>query len=599
MLRLSRVRSSILRVSVLRFFSEARRRRLRLWPLFLLLLFLASCSGVQQRAWLDAPGWKRGVAVGRMLVPDAATLALDDEGTLYSLLISDDGPTVVALDRRAERLWERSLDLDLQRPDRPQLVWDGAQLRLFWIDGERLYAATMDTTGTLREEPQPISGEAPVATYDLATDNGRVAVWFAGSRRDPGLYALDPDDPSSAPRLVDEEGIRPQIAYDAQGHLHAVWTQYPSGAGEARFLYAGSDAQQASGVVVLETPVSVTSTMEGASLGIEGETAYLFWSVVVRTGLGAGTATTEYVTFPLGQPQAATTPQRLYVPSSAELPYGDAPADGPLRAGERAPLDAGGRATPLSLEANDVIVDELVVAARSTVAYQLRKEASQATLVFLDEGAAQGYQLLSFSRTATSSPYVRSDGDGYLYATWLEPAEPSGYRAYFASTAPDISSALQELRPADVQQMVVESIFGLLAGAVLAPFAAILWLIAPLIVLGLTAFMRREDEGLISAGTALSLALALAAFLAVKGLTLPGFNEYVPFSAWIPILPDWLGAVLQWSVPLLITLVALVVAWQLTFRRKSQSVLYFLLIYAAADSVLSMAIYGSVVYGFI
>ncbi|MFW6182580.1 MAG: hypothetical protein ACOC8X_02200, partial [Chloroflexota bacterium] len=163
----------------------------------------------------------------------------------------------------------------------------------------------------------------------------------------------------------------------------------------------------------------------------------------------------------------------------------------------------------------------------------------------------------------------------------------------------DISAALQELRPVDVQQMVFESIFGLLAGAVLAPFAAIVWLIAPLVILGVTTFMRREGEGLISAGTALSLALALAAFLAVKGLTLPGFNEYVPFSAWIPVLPEWLGAVLQWSVPLLITIVGLIVAWQHTFRRKSQSVLYFLLIYAAADSLLSMAIYGSVVYGFI
>ncbi|HSM58323.1 MAG TPA: hypothetical protein VK879_19370 [Candidatus Sulfomarinibacteraceae bacterium] len=580
-------------------FVKARRLRLRTWPLMLLLLFLAGCSSVQERVWLDAPGWQRGIAMGRMLVPDAATLALDGERTLYTFLITGDGPTVVALDRRAERLWQRSLDIDLQRPDRPQLVWDGAQLRLFWIDGERLYTAAMDAAGNVVEDARPLSGETRVATYDVAVDNGRIAVWSGGPRREPGVYALDLGAASAGPRLVDEVGIRPQLAYDAQGVLHAIWTQYPSGAGAARFLYAQSDSQPPSGTIVLETLISVTSSMEGPFLGIEEETAYLFWSVLVRTGLGAGTATTEYVTFPLGQPQAASAPARLYVPSAYDLPYGDAPAAGSLQAGGRAPLDAGGRATPLSLEANDLIAGELVVAARATVAFQLRKEASQATLVFLDGGAPQGYQLLSFTRTATSSPYVRSDGDGYLYATWLEPAEPSGYHVYFASTAPDISAALQELRLADVQQMAVETIFGMLAGAVLAPFVAILWLIAPIIILGVTSFMRREGASLISAGTAISLALALAAFLVVKGLTLPGLNEYVPFSAWIPIMPRWLETVLRWSVPVLIPIVGLAAAWHLTFRRRNQSVLYFLLIYAAADSLLSMAIYGSVVYGFI
>jgi hypothetical protein len=82
-------------------------------------------------------------------------------------------------------------------------------------------------------------------------------------------------------------------------------------------------------------------------------------------------------------------------------------------------------------------------------------------------------------------------------------------------------------------------------------------------------------------------------------LTLPGIGDYVPFSSWIPIIPGWLEWPLRWGVLLFIGASALLVAWHFTYRRRAHSALNFMLIYAGVDSVLSMAVYGSIIYGFL
>jgi PAS domain S-box-containing protein len=271
----------------------------------------------------------------------------------------------------------------------------------------------------------------------------------------------------------------------------------------------------------------------------------------------------------------------------------------PLRAGPRVPLTGAGGSVPLGLESNPFVARELVVAARASVAFKLRRQATQATLLYFRDGRPTAYQLLNFSPSSTGSPYVRSDDAGYLYATWLERAEERGFLVYLGSTAPDVLDRLDRLTLPDVGRMAAETIFGMLAGAALSPFVGILWLIGPLLALGLTSFLRRESEGTIAAGSLLSLVLALVIYWAVKLSTLPGATDYVPFSASIPIVPQWMEAPLRWGVMLTIMIVSLLTAWHFTYRRKTQSALYFILIYVGVDSVLSLAIYGSIIFGFV
>lgn len=577
------------------------------WLCLLFLLFtLAACTGPVENVWLDAPGWKRGQLIGETGLSNPASLALDEQGRLYLLLVdaAQNGvrPRVAALDRTLSVLWQRPLDVEFSRVDLPRIVWDGERLQLFWLSDGNLYSAAMDTSGAVVSTPDPLVAEGELDSYDVSVgDRGRISLWYAGSRREPGLYALRLDGDASQPVLVDEEGIEPRVRYDHDGNLHALWIRYPLGASQSVFYYGSypqGEAEPGRQTEVAAPSISLTSTFQGPYFGIDEAHAYVFWSVLVRTGPQAGASETNFVSLPLGQPAQATRPQPLFVPSSSDLPYESA-EETPLRAGPRVPLTGAGGSVPLGLESNPFVARELVVAARASIAFELRRQATQATLLYFRDGRPTAYQLLNFSPSSTGSPYVRSDDAGYLYATWLERAEERGFLVYLGSTAPDVLDTLDRLTLPDVGRMAAETIFGMLAGAALSPFVGILWLIGPLLALGLTSFLRRESEGTIAAGSLLSLVLALVIYWAVKLSTLPGATDYVPFSASIPIVPQWMEAPLRWGVMLTIMIVSLLTAWHFTYRRKTQSALYFLLIYVGVDSVLSLAIYGSIIFGFI
>lgn len=574
---------------------------------FLLVLTLAACSGPPEGAWLNAPGWGRAQLFGQSSIPDPAPVALDGEGNIYTIFATqwEENQTlsVLKVDRDVNQVWESQLNADLIRPDQPYIAWDGDNLRIFWIDRERLYTATMDGAGQIVFGPHLLSGEETASDYAVASgDERQIAIWFGGTALNPGVFAVDPKAPDSAPRLVDADGYRPQLRFDAGGDLHAIWLHHPPGVVDATVFYGQfkGATEIDDGISLVSFTVGFTSGLEGPSLGVDGERVYVLWSILVRTGPAAGSATTSYISFPLGQPQQATTPQDLYVPAHYDLAYDDALTGNLLQAGPRVSLDQGGsRTAPLDMWTDQIPQRELVIAARAIVAYELRKQASQAMLIYFQDGQASTYQLLSFSRSGTRAPYVRSDAEGHLYATWMETgAEESRFVAYLAGTAPDVHAALNQTSLRDVGRMLSETIFGLLAGAVLSPFVGVLWLVAPVIVLAATSFLRHDDERTISPGSAVSLLLALGAYWAVKIGTLPGIGEHVPFSGWIPIIPHWLDFPLRYGVLILIAIAALIVAWRFTYRRQAHSALNFMLIYTAVDSVLSMAIYGSIVYGF-
>ena len=94
----------------------------------------------------------------------------------------------------------------------------------------------------------------------------------------------------------------------------------------------------------------------------------------------------------------------------------------------------------------------------------------------------------------------------------------------------------------------------------------------------------------------ISLALVLVAYWAGKLVTLSDTLTYVPFSGWIPIIPAWLGILLQLAVPIAIAIVALRIAWHYTGHRAIQSAFLFLIIYGLVDSVLTMAIYSGLLF---
>jgi hypothetical protein len=192
---------------------------------------------------------------------------------------------------------------------------------------------------------------------------------------------------------------------------------------------------------------------------------------------------------------------------------------------------------------------------------------------------------------------LASDGARQLYATWIERSEENpGYQVYLASTAGDIRQALSPLTSGDIGRMVVNTVFGMLTGAVFFPVAMLLWLVLPLLILAATWPLRRHSAVITSRWSLISIALALLAYWGVKLVTFARAKYYVPFSGWIPIIPSWLGVVLQIGVPITIAVVAFATASYTVKRIQNKSAVVFVVFYALVDSFLTMAVYGGLLY---
>jgi hypothetical protein len=582
------------------------RRLIFLTWLPLLALVLSACSGPAERVWLSAPGWNRAGLVANTPLVDPVTMALDDAGNIYFFLLGEDEdtphPRVITLNRKAEVVSDRTYEVALKRPDQSRILWAGGVLQLFWLSDQGLYTAQLEGgTGDMSGPPLLLSGDAKVASYDVAQGaDGAMAIWYAGSEEDPGLYALPPGDPSREATLVDPLGILPNVGYDDAGTLHATWARYPPGEDHPQFFYgAYQDGRYVPGeeTMVLEPRVG-TTRVYGPWLGLDEQDVYLLWTIIPRIGPRSGMAATYYVRFPPGQPAAASPVGQLSIPYEYHLDYQSFPDSG-LETGPRVAL--GSEAPYDNTYISELVLDpalapELAIAFHTRLAYLRRKEQGQVSAVFFQDGTPAGYQQITFTPANSGFPAILSDEAGQLYITWLESGAESGYDVYFSSTAPDIRKALSSLTWDDVGRLGPEVFFGLLGGAVLVPLA-LAWIIAPLVVLGLTSVIRRNDENLTSLGVLVSLALAIAAYWVSKLLLLSTITGYVPFSAWLPFIPPALNLPLQVGVPLLITGLALAVAWRYTYGRDRPSPFFFLLIYMAVDSILTMAVYGVTFYG--
>jgi hypothetical protein len=566
-------------------------------------MLVAACTDSPERLWLKAPGWSRAQLVGRTLVSDPVPVALDDVGRAYFLLVAEkDGlayPRVIALDRRLAQVWDRIYDVPLVQANQPQILWNATGLDLFWISNQELYYASLDPAGTFMGQPALLSGDNRVDSYAVARDaDGSTTVWYGGPRQHPGLYALSLEELAEQATLVDAQGIGPDLQYDRAGTLHATWAHYPPGYEDKRLFYAAYPDGvylPGQGTIVLEPRLGTATTLAGPRLGLDRQEVYLFWSEVSHAGVEAGKVKTSYIHFPRGQPSLVSPAQPLLIPSAYNLTYLPTSGDG-LEAGERVALDSRGISSITDLAVNPGQAQELAITFRAHIDYLRRKTQGQISTAFLQDGDAVSYQLLSFTPSDSADPAIIADQTGQLYVTWLEKDASPGSKVFFASTAPEIRGALGTLTWRDLGQLSAETTFGLLGGALLIPLVLV-WMLPPLVVVGLTSVIRQEGARFTDLGTLVTLVPAITTYWLTKLLTLPGIRDYVPFSAWLPFIPSWLGALLRWIAPLLFTGLGLLAAWNYTYRRSNPSTLFFVLIFAAVDGVLTVAVYGVLFYG--
>ena len=589
-----------------------KRKITILFSLLLLSVLLAACSGPDQHIWLKTPDWSRAAFLGNTVVNDPPPMAQDADGNLYFVLFSnlpeEDQmmPTVVARDGNGAPLWTKSLEAySLHRPDEPQLIWDGDHLQLFWLEDDSLYMLTLDQDANPVGEPLRLSAEITVGSFSVSVDaNARHTLWFAGPRDDPGVYALTSLDGNGEILPIDPEGSRIQLRYDQENTLHALWLQYPLGYGRTQILYgvypAVSNPTSISPTSLYELVVGPSNGLEGPVLGIDNDTAYIFWTVIVRSGLEAGAVQTSYMHFPLEAVAQISAPDSIVVPADYNLEFEAAP-NASLQTGGRAILanTQGFRTNELEeFVPNTQQSGELALIFRSSTQHLWRKMKDQINVVYFDKGQTTSYQPLSFTTTLSTSPNLYNDAAGYLYATWLEKIDSQSYATYFASTSPQIEATLSKSSGREVGRVVAQTAFGMLVGVLLAPIAAGVLAIAPLVVIFLLGPLRKLGSNRVQDFFSLvTIALAILSVWAGKFAVFPGMLDYVPFSAWIPEIPVLLGNIMRYAVPLFGSALAIFVAWFYTYRQSNKSTLYFSLIYVGVDSVFTAAIYAVLIYG--
>jgi hypothetical protein len=225
----------------------------------------------------------------------------------------------------------------------------------------------------------------------------------------------------------------------------------------------------------------------------------------------------------------------------------------------------------------------------------MRKVQSQVSVAYLNDGYTSSYQELSFSQSQSSTPFVISDDRNYLHLSWLEKGAFPGWSIYYTSTSPRSVHGFSGLSVDDISRVSIEILFGLAIGALLIPIA-IAWVLPSgfALLVSLRAAERLFPHGDWAKIAVLSLSI-LILWVAKFGI-LPGISSYVPFSAWIPFLPTKLAPIIRIAIPILIFGSSLFGAWRFTRSSEEKPVVQFFLIYCIIDGVLSMAVYGVLIF---
>jgi hypothetical protein len=570
-----------------------------------LLLLYSAQSGPPERVWLRAPGWSRAQVVGTTRHEQQTPIAVDAAGNAYLFLVQGSAtqrrPQIIALDPRAAQRWEASFDIQHRELRDPQLLWDGRELVLFWIGDAQLYTARIDPAGAVQQAPAVISEPIAVAGYSAATFAGVTVAWVAGAEETPGLYVVREASPGAAPQQIAPIGERPQLRSDVDGALHAIWLDRPAGSRVAALAYAPLRADgtlQAAPQMLTEVAnVGRGAEVSGPWFGVDATHGYVGWHTRITSGMSAGQTFTLQTAFPLDQPTQVAEVQPLLVPERSTPAY-TAPAT-VLNSGARWPFTgtaAGATSPPANIAANPTPAGELALACEGSVGVGSGQRVPQICMIYFAGGVPTGFQRLSLSERSAFAPALISDAAGNLYLSWRE-LRPDAAVVYFAGTAPETVAGLAAIGLDDLLRLASTIVFGMVAGVIFAPFAALLWIGPALALLIPHALMQRFGVRTGRWGAGLSLLLALGGFWAAKVLVLGPALASVPFASWLPLLTPGVALTLQIATPLLIAAGALYGAWAASYGRGVRSLLLFVLVYGAIDTLATMAVYGAGLFG--
>jgi len=569
----------------------------------LLLVFLAAgCSGSPEKSRKPSEDISRGLPLSTT-ASSSLGFEVSPDGEVIRILINEEETGArfhyYQLNQAAEIVQNEIVDFDLEGIVRsPEIVSHPEGFHLIWAarpeagSGWLLWYANLDPEGNLLFSPRKVSRDTEwVNRYQLVEDgaDGVFVIWEDGNREAIMSFHVDAaGERLSGPSVLIEQGENPSARRDPGGNIHLAWMRADT------LMYAAVDALDSplQGTPLLDLQVSMGNTLNGPVIGVTDQYVHCFWSILRRTGMEAGTAVTEFISFPVNSPDNPT-PEQLNVFSSPEdwsQPYQG-------RAGLReiiSPPEEDYLSTDFVFhpQTSSISGQSLAVAVSANQEIRLDRYI-QIVIGIFEGGEYQGYTIGTRTTQYSRDAEVEIDRLGNIHLVWRDGAK--GNQVYYATTSAAGKRTLNRITIADLPTVLFSGGLEALTGVLLFPFA-FPWMAVGLLIM-IVYRLIENDEDISQTLSRVLLGVSLAAYQISKLLFLPDIMLYVPFSAWLDI-PIWLAPILQVGVPILVFGLGLLAA---EIRRKRMdgepsSLVYYLLV-VIVDMVLTLAIYGVIFLG--
>lgn len=344
-----------------------------------------------------------------------------------------------------------------------------------------------------------------------------------------------------------------------------------------------------SGESIARLQIGSGNRLSGPSLGLSDGWVSAFWSVLYQAGLEAGTAKTEYIVFPIGEPgEGPILPLNIMDGNVPFLPYRGSFVLSQLIPPPQAEyLSTNYILSPNTLSDQN---SELIVSVSANQTLRLNTNI-QIVLGVFNDGEYQGYTVATKTETLSKDPVIKVDDAGNLYLVWREGA--AGSQVFLSTTSSEARTALDEVTSADLPSLLLTGGLEAITGILLFPFA-LPWMAVGFVMLIVWRLIK-NDEDLTFTTSKILLVIAIISYQVLKVLFLSPMLEYIPFSAWIDI-PAHLELIYRVGVPLVIFAVAILAAQWFT-RKSTPSTLTYYFAVVIVDCIFTMAIYGVILLG--
>jgi hypothetical protein len=563
--------------------------------------------------------WSRGLRLGEGVNGNPIALWVNSAGdrvvAVSSRWVGDEQVLQwTPLNRAGAVLDDHDLTINLRAPRQAQLLTaPNGYLHLYFtalheVNYERaLFGVSLDAAGNPRGAPVAISDAGlDVSSFAVVLRGDRAQAFWAGTEGEASnLYtrALDSSGKElGSAVLLAPRAENPDARVDQTGALHLVWMDQPPGSKALRSLYYALIPPNAD----LSAPPQSTrigngqgissDNVWGPKLGLTSQHLYALWGIEHRSGLAAGSLEAYYVGAPLGT-RDFSEPVRFGAPEDANINY--APYRGSLDIRELAPLQTGRvyfNGATLNFVTPSSQLAELPVILTLNVLRGFNPVRKISLLLFAD-GKPKGYAVVGQTDQGSLFPSLAADGRGDLYITWFDQGATGSRNAtiYFASTTPEAKSNLDRWTPQDVVLSLINSVWGMSSGLGVIPLA-LAWSIPGLLFAAVFQLLR-VDADMSFLPEKIAMGCAVVLYLAFKLTLLPGTFVYVPFSAWVPMMPELLAMILRVATPVLILMFALGLSYYLIVRTNQRQLLWMYIFFVFADIAATVVLYGPSFFG--